>query len=95
MLGGRPLSLHDRRLQGQKYDPAEFKRAAADLQVASLNAAKNSVNLSIDLLARLGLLKFLRTELSLQFAQVLEKCRTRLRAYDGPRPTATRSAAAS
>jgi hypothetical protein len=89
VLGGRPLTPHDRRLQGQKYDPAEFKRAAADLQVASLNAAKNSVNLSIDLLARLGLLKFLRTELSLQFAQVLEKCRTRLRAYDGPRPTAS------
>jgi hypothetical protein len=91
LLGGPAMSLDDRRRQAQKYDPAEFKRAATELHVSSLNSAKNARNLSIDLLARLGLLKFLRTELTVQFAQVLEKCRARLRAYDGPRNATDKS----
>ena len=43
--------------------------------VASLNRAKKESRLSVDLLARLAVTKFLRTEMNVQFAQVLERCR--------------------
>ena len=66
-------------------DPADFKRMLADLQVMALNRAKADGNLSLDLLARLAVLKFLRTELSAQFSQVMERCRAKLKSYEGPR----------
>lgn len=64
---------------------AEFKRALADLQLAALQQAKSQANISVDVLCRLALIKFLRNELSAQFTQVLEKCRARLKEYEGPR----------
>ena len=64
---------------------AEFKRVLAELHVIALNRAKAEVNITLDLLARLAVLKFLKAELASQFLQVLEKCRTRLKAYEGPR----------
>jgi hypothetical protein len=69
-------------------DPADFKRMLADLQVMALNRAKADGNLSLDLLARLAVLKFLRMELSAQFAQVMERCRAKLKSYEGPRQAA-------
>ncbi|HEV2021246.1 MAG TPA: hypothetical protein VGQ94_01830 [Terriglobales bacterium] len=69
-------------------DPADFKRMLADLQVMAVNRAKADGNLSLDLLARLAVLKFQRTELSAQFAQVMERCRAKLKSYEGPRQTA-------
>jgi class 3 adenylate cyclase len=63
-------------------DPADWKLALAELQVASLNRAKKEFNLSIDLLARLAVTKFLRAEMNLQFAQVIERCRVMLKSYD-------------
>ncbi|HEU5453413.1 MAG TPA: hypothetical protein VFU76_15565 [Terriglobales bacterium] len=65
--------------------PPEFKTALADLLVASLNRAKNEHNLSVDLLARLAVIKFLRAELQAQFAVALERCRTKLKSFEGPR----------
>src|SRR3974390_2784513 len=44
----------------QKHDPAEWKSALTELQVASLNRAKKEFKLSIDVLARLAVTKFLR-----------------------------------
>jgi class 3 adenylate cyclase len=68
-----------------KHDPGEWKSALAGLQVASLNRAKKELKLSVDLLARLAVTKFLRTEMNLQFAQVIERCRVRLKSYDNAR----------
>jgi len=66
-----------------KNDPADWKATLTELQVASLNRAKKGSNLSLDLLARLAITKFLRTEMNQQFAQLVEKCRVLLRSYDG------------
>src|SRR5499427_4944499 len=68
-----------------KGDPGEWKSALAELQVASLNRAKKEFKLSVDLLCRLAVTKFLRTEMNHQFAQVVERCRILLKSYDNTR----------
>ena len=68
-----------------KSDAAEWKSLLTELQVASLNRAKKEFKISVDVLARLAVTKFLRTELSLQFAQVLERCRVLVKSYDNMR----------
>jgi hypothetical protein len=66
-------------------ESSDFKRALLDLHVAALNRAKADNNISVDLLARLAAMKFQRNEMVLQFAQALERCRAKLKSYDGPR----------
>ncbi len=68
-----------------KNDPGGWKPALTELQVASLNRAKKEFKLSVDLLARLAVTKFLRAEMNLQFAQVLERCRVLIKSYDNMR----------
>jgi hypothetical protein len=68
-----------------KNDPGGWKSALTDLQVGSLNRAKKEFKLSVDLLARLAVTKFVRTEMNLQFSQVLERCRVLLKTYDNMR----------
>jgi hypothetical protein len=68
-----------------KHDPGAWKTALTELQIGSLNRAKREFKLSIDLLARLAVTKFLRTEMNLQFSQVLERCRVLLKSYDNMR----------
>lgn len=68
-----------------KSDPGGWKTVLAELQVASLNRAKKEFKISVDLLARLAVTKFLRTEMNLQFSQVLERCRVLLKSYDNMR----------
>ncbi len=68
-----------------KPDPGGWKSALTELSVASLNRAKKEFNLSIDLLARLAVTKFLRSEMNLQFNQVIERCRVMLKSYDSGR----------
>jgi hypothetical protein len=68
-----------------KHDAGEWKTTLSELLVASLNRAKKESNLSIDLTARLGVTKFLRTEMHLQFAQVVERARVQLKNYDSAR----------
>jgi class 3 adenylate cyclase len=68
-----------------KSDPGEWKSLLAELQVASLNRAKKESRLAVDMLARLAVTKFLRTEMNQQFAQVLERCRVLLKNYDNVR----------
>ncbi len=64
---------------------SELKPLLADLHVSALNRAKAEENLSIDLLARAAIIKFLRIELNSQFAQMLERGRMMLKSYEGVR----------
>jgi class 3 adenylate cyclase len=66
-------------------DPSDWKPLLAELHLAALNRAKKEEKLSLDLLARLAVTKFLRTEMSQQFPQVLERCRVLLKSYEGIR----------
>jgi class 3 adenylate cyclase len=68
-----------------KTDPAEWKSLLTELLVGSLNRAKKESKLAVDILARLAVTKFLRTEMNAQFAQVLERCRVLLKSYDNMR----------
>ncbi|MGH9579577.1 MAG: hypothetical protein ACRD2R_01180, partial [Terriglobales bacterium] len=66
-------------------EPAELKRTANELHLGFLNRAKSEGNQSLDLLGRLAAVKFLRGELAAQFAQTLERCRAKLKSFDGER----------
>ena len=66
-------------------DPADFKRLLTDLMILALNWAKGDGNLSLDLLARVAVIKLLRTELTAQYNAVLERLRAKLAEYEGPR----------
>lgn len=66
-------------------DVSEFKNLLSELQLAALNEAKSAGNPCIDLLARLAIVKALRLDLTTQFNQVLERCRAKLKSYEGPR----------
>jgi len=68
-----------------KHDAGEWKSLLTELQVGSLNRAKRESKLALDVLARLAVTKFLRTEMNAQFAQVLERCRVLLKSYDNMR----------
>ncbi len=69
-----------------KVETTDLKTALGDLHVAALNRAKAENNPLLDLLARAAIIKFLRTELGAQFGQILERCRTLLKSYEGIRP---------
>jgi hypothetical protein len=66
-------------------DASEFKQVLVDVQVAGLNRAKAEEEPKIDLLIRLAVLKFIRGEMSAQFNHVLERCRAKLKSFEGPR----------
>jgi class 3 adenylate cyclase len=68
-----------------KHDSGGWKSLLTELQVAALNRAKKEAKLAVDVLARLAVTKFLRSELNAQFAQVLERCRVLLKSYDNMR----------
>ena len=69
----------------RQSDSAEFKRLLTELHIVSLNRGKAENNVSLDLLFRLAILKFQRTELVHQYAVALERCRNRVKSYEGPR----------
>jgi len=66
-------------------EKTDFKPLLAELLLAALNHAKKEGNISIDLLARLAVTKFLRSEMNQQFAQLLERGRVLLKSYEGVR----------
>src|ERR1700686_2991884 len=66
-------------------EKSDWKPLLAELHLAALNRAKKEENISLDLLARLAVTKFLRTEMNQQFAQLLERCRVLLKGYEGMR----------
>jgi class 3 adenylate cyclase len=80
-IGSTPVS----KTPPAKAGGSELKPLLADLHVSVLNRAKAAENLSIDVLARAAIVKFLRIELSSQFAQVLERGRMMLKSYEGVR----------
>src|SRR5882724_1466720 len=71
--------------QPGKAGASELKPLLADLHVSALNRAKAAENLSVDVLARAAIVKFLRVELNSQFAQLLERGRMMLKSYEGVR----------
>src|SRR5215472_2516186 len=74
------------RTRGPKpFDTFEFKRQLIDLHVVALNRAKAENNVCQDLLFYLASLKFQRNELVNQYNIVSERCRARLKQYEGPR----------
>src|SRR5438270_3319792 len=85
--GRPPVRPHGQ--NGRPSDSAEFKRLLTELHMAALNRAKAENSVSLDLLFRLALLKFERTELLNQYGQVLERCRARLKFYEAPRQSGT------
>ena len=68
-----------------KHDANEWKTVLTELLMASLNRAKKEYKLGVDVLARLAVIKFLRTEMHQQFAQVLERGRVTIKSYDNMR----------
>jgi hypothetical protein len=80
-IGSTPLS----KAQPARAAASELKPLLAELHVSALNRAKASENLSVDVLARAAIIKFLRVELNSQFAQVLERGRMMLKSYEGVR----------
>lgn len=66
-------------------EPQEFKKAWNDIHIASLNKAKADGNISLDLVSRLAVIKFIRAELNSQFNAIVERCRLKLKNYEGPR----------
>ena len=66
-------------------DAADFKPMLSSLETVALNRAKAENNISVDLLCRLALIKFQKTEMAAQFAQVVDRCRIKLKAFEGPR----------
>jgi hypothetical protein len=68
-----------------KSGPADLKALLVSLHLAILNRAKAEDHPSVDVLGRLALLKFIRTELQIQFASILEQCRMKTKSLEGLR----------
>jgi hypothetical protein len=73
--------------KAQKAGPADLKTLLVSIHLAILNHAKAKGNPSIDLLGRLAVLKFIRTELQAEYARVLEQCRMKTKSLEGFRHT--------
>ncbi len=88
----RPPSIITPKNAPKPEAPLDFKTALGDVMVGALNRAKADANINIDLLARLAVLKFLRSELISKYGEALDKCRARLATFEGPRNTNTQKA---
>jgi class 3 adenylate cyclase len=69
----------------RKPGPADLKTLLVSIHLAILNRAKSEGNPSVDMLGRLAVLKFIRTELQTQFARILEQCRMKSKSLEGVR----------
>lgn len=67
-----------------KAEVPDFVTVVGELHMASLNRARTQSNASVDLLARLAVIKFLRAEMAVQYNCQLEKLRNRLKGHEGP-----------
>jgi len=70
---------------GRKTAAGDLKGLLVSLHLAILNRAKVAGNSSIDVLGRLAVLKFVRSELQAQFARTLEQCRMKSKSLEGLR----------
>jgi len=66
-----------------KTGPADLKTLLVSIHLAILNRAKAEANPSIDVLGRVAVLKFIRTELQTQFSRILEQCRLKTKSLEG------------
>jgi class 3 adenylate cyclase len=71
----------------RKTGPADLKTLLVTIHQAILTRAKAEENPSIDVLGRLAVLKFVRTELQTEFSRILEQCRMRSKSLEGVRQT--------
>jgi hypothetical protein len=69
----------------RKTAAGDLKALLVSLHLAILNRAKVAGNPSIDVLGRLAVLKFIRSELQAQFARTLEQCRMKSKSLEGLR----------
>jgi hypothetical protein len=69
----------------RKPGPADLRTLLVSIHLAILNRAKAEGNPSIDLLGRLAVLKYIRTELHAQFGRILEQCRMKSKSLEGLR----------
>src|SRR5205823_3287501 len=92
----RPPSVMPRTNGGNSKpaEPLDFKTALVQLLVSALERAKDEQNSSVDLLARVAVVKVLRHEMAGQFTALVDRCRARLSHYDGPHVDAMRRAEA-
>ncbi|HSM84835.1 MAG TPA: hypothetical protein VLT16_01730 [Candidatus Limnocylindrales bacterium] len=85
-IAAAPRGIRERQPAASKpFDTGEFRKLLLDLHGVALNRAKVENNISLDVLFRLAVLKFQRSELLSQYNQVLERCRSRVKIYEGPR----------
>jgi class 3 adenylate cyclase len=68
-----------------KPGPTDLKALLVSIHLAILNRAKSENNPSVDILGRLAVFKFLRTELNVQFARILEQCHVKSKSLEGVR----------
>ena len=71
--------------KGHKTGPSDLKGLLVSIHQAILNRAKVAGNPSIDVLGRLAVLKFIRTEMQTQFSRTLEQCRMKSKSFEGLR----------
>jgi hypothetical protein len=83
--GGHFIGSHAGPKSDARPGTSELKPLLAQVHAAALNRAKAEGNPSLDMLARVAIIKFLRIELGSQFAQILERCRMTLKSYEGVR----------
>jgi hypothetical protein len=69
----------------RRAGPSDLKPLLVSIHLAILNRAKAEGNPSIDMLGRLAVLKFIRTELQAQFSRTLEQCRMKSKSLEGVR----------
>lgn len=80
-----PSWMRRQGLAGAKSEPTDWKSLLTQLHLTALKRSKREEKIALDQLARLAVVKFLRAEMNLQFAQVLERCRILLKSYDDGR----------
>src|SRR6266850_1918503 len=71
--------------KARKTGPGDLKGLLVSIHQAILNRAKIAGNPSVDVLGRLAVLKFIRSELQAQFARTLEQCRMKSKSLEGLR----------
>jgi class 3 adenylate cyclase len=69
----------------RKPGPGDMKSLLVSIHLAILNRAKAEANPSVDMLGRLAVLKFIRSELQTQFSKILEQCRLKSKSLEGVR----------
>ncbi len=73
-----PWDVRPARKPHNGAEPGDFRRTLAELYTAALSRAKSEGTLTLDLLAHVAVLKFLKSELLGQFNQVLDRVRARV-----------------